>query len=55
VEDAFAIVRRQGTAFPGSTGGTATPSLHVIVTFTDDAGVVGAIGFPITTLKSTSN
>jgi hypothetical protein len=36
---------------PGAEGGTATPALTVIVTFTDDADMVGSISFPITTLK----
>ena len=36
---------------PGNGGHTPTPLLHVIVTFTDDFGVVGAIDFPITSLR----
>jgi len=36
---------------PGSGGTTRTPTLHVIVSFTDDSGVAGSIGFPITALR----
>ncbi|HUR22140.1 MAG TPA: hypothetical protein VMZ90_15090 [Vicinamibacterales bacterium] len=32
---------------PGSGGTTASPALTVIVTFTDDFGVTGAIRFPV--------
>lgn len=36
---------------PGSGGNIASPALHVIVTFTDDNGVTGSIGFPISSLR----
>ena len=36
---------------PGSAGTTASPVLHVIVTFTDDFGVAGSISFPIASLR----
>ena len=40
-----------GYCGPGSGGNVASPSLHVIVTFTDDYGVTGSIGFPISSLR----
>ena len=40
-----------GYCGPGSGGTTASPSLLVTVTFTDDFGVSGSIDFPITTLR----
>jgi hypothetical protein len=36
---------------PGSAGKTPSPSLDVTLTFTDDAGVVGSISFPITAVR----
>jgi hypothetical protein len=36
---------------PGSHGNIASPALYVIVTFRDDDGVTGRIGFPISSLR----
>ena len=36
---------------PGSGGTTASPSLYVIVTFADDVGSSGSIGFPIASFR----
>jgi len=36
---------------PGSGGHTASPVLHIVVTFRDDKGVVGSVDAPIPTLR----
>jgi hypothetical protein len=36
---------------PGTGGNTATPTLYVVVGFTDDKGVAGSVGAQISTVR----